>query len=206
MSLPLRSRRLARPAASSGITALVFAVAAWSSAVAAEPAVTLASGPRGAGLGIILGEPTGLSLAWRRDGPGGFDGAVAWSVPESKVHLHADYLHELVSFRDPAAPVVEFPVSVGIGPRLRLGSGTSSKASVIGLRVPVCLGVRATEVPVEGFFELVPVLGLYPSTRMDFDAALGVRVYFESHLERVRPASEPESTWDAIEQEEPTTP
>lgn len=182
-----------------GIAALLLMLSAASPA-AAEPPVTLADGPQGAGVGFILGEPTGLSLSWRGDGPSTFASAVAWSVPDSRLHLHIDYLYELVSFRDPAAPVVEFPVYVGVGPRLHLGDGASSKYSMIGVRVPVGLGVEATDVPVEGFFELVPVLGLYPSTRMDFDAALGVRVYLDSRLQRVD--KEPASTWDRIEQEE----
>jgi len=175
---------------------------------AAEPPISLAEGPTGAGIGFILGEPTGLSVSWRRDGPGTFDGAIAWSVPETRVHLHADYLYELTSFRDPAAPVVEFPIHIGIGPRLRLGDGPSTNSSKIGIRLPVVLGVEATKVPVEGFFELVPVIGLYPSTRPDFDAALGVRVYLNSRLQRVdkSDSSEPASTWDRIEEEQEQAP
>jgi len=183
-----------------------LAISGWCGTAVAEPAVTLAGGPEGAGIGLILGEPTGLSLAYKPGGPSSFDGALAWSVPESKFHLHADYVFELVSFRDPAAPVVEFPVYLGIGPRLHLGGNSSYASSIIGIRVPVGLGVEATEVPVEGFFELVPVLGLYPSTRMDFDAALGVRVYLDSRFEAVRRNKEPESTWDRIEDEEEAEP
>ena len=193
-----------------GVAALMFVASTWGQPAVAEPAITLADDPQGAGIGLILGEPTGLSVSWRRDGPSTFDGALAWSVPESRVHLHADYLHELISFRDPAAPVVEFPVYIGIGPRLHLGDGGGSRSSIIAVRVPVGLGVEAPGIPVEGFFELVPVVGLYPSTRMDFDAALGVRVYLDSRLERVRPQQDDadpgqpaaDSTWDRIEQEE----
>jgi hypothetical protein len=170
----------------------------------AETPISLAEGPQGVGVGIIIGEPTGLSATWRRDGPSTFAGAVAWSVPDSRLHLHVDYLYQIVSFRDPAAPVVEFPVYVGVGPRLHLGDGVSSRYSMLGVRVPVGLGVQASAVPVEGFFELAPVLGLYPSTRMDFDAALGVRVYLTSRLQRVE--REPASTWDRIEEEQPGQP
>ena len=175
---------------------------AWTAPALAEPVVSLGDGPVGLGLGFILGEPTGLSAAWRGDGSASFDAALAWSVPDQRLHLHVDYLYEVVSFRDPAAPSVVFPVYVGVGPRLHLGDGGSSSYSLLGVRVPVGLGIQATEVPVEGFVELAPVLGLYPSTRMDFDAALGVRVYLSSRLQRVDHSSEqPESTWDRIEDE-----
>jgi hypothetical protein len=187
----------------------LLAAALQTSPTAAEPPITLAERAEGSGVGLIIGEPTGLSAAWRRDGPSTFDAALAWSVPEERFHLHLDYLYEVVSFRDPAAPVVEFPVYIGIGPRLHLGGGNRTKASIIGLRVPVGLNIAATDFPVEGFFELVPVLGLYPETRMDFDAALGVRVFFVSRFERVKRGDAPASSWDQIESEEdpaPTTP
>ncbi len=170
------------------VAALCAGLTAWSVPSQAEPVFSLAGEARGFGAGIILGEPTGISVAYRPSGPSTFDGAIAWSVPEEKLHLHADYTLAIVSFRDPAAPMVEFPVYVGAGPRLHLGSGQqfdTGKSSMVAVRLPVGMGVQGTNVPVEGFLELVPVLGLYPSTRFDLDAALGVRVYLGTRLERV---------------------
>ena len=157
--------------------------------------IGLAHEPKGFGLGIILGEPTGVTAAWRGSGPSTFDLGLAWSVPEEKFHIHADYLFTYLRFRDPNAPVVEFPLYIGVGPRLHLGGAyVGAETSVIGLRAPLGIAVGGTHVPVEGFLELVPVLGLYPSTRMDFDAAVGVRLFLSSRLERVprqEPAPEP---------------
>ncbi|MEE9501339.1 MAG: hypothetical protein V3V48_04650, partial [Candidatus Aminicenantaceae bacterium] len=55
--------------------------------------ITLEAQDRGFGLGIILGEPTGVSFKnWvgRREA---FDVAVAWSFEgEGAIHIHADYL------------------------------------------------------------------------------------------------------------------
>jgi len=174
---------------------LCLLVSAFSASAAAEPIVSLAEDASGIGLGIVLGEPTGLSASFRPAGPSYFDAAVAWSVPEEKLHLHADYLYTIASFRDPAAPVVEFPIYLGLGPRIHLGDGQgfdTGKSSLLALRIPMGLGIRGTQAPVEGFLELVPVLGLYPATRFDFDAALGVRVYLKSRLERTRPPDEQE--------------
>lgn len=141
--------------------------------------VGLSDGPRGVGVGVILGEPTGLSGAWRGQGASTCDIALAWSVPGSSLHLHSDYLYELLSFRDPASPVVDFPVYIGAGARVRIGEGFhNGHANLLGLRFPVGMGVRGGEVPVEGFLELAPVLVLYSDLRLTADAALGVRVFF----------------------------
>lgn len=168
----------------------------WTAPARAAAPIGLAKEPRGFGLGVILGEPTGLCAAWRGSGDSTYDMAVAWSVPDHKVHFHADYLHQLVSFRDPASPAVEFPVYVGVGPRVRLGDEfQDGSSSILALRLPVGLAIQGGKVPVEGFVEAVPVLVLYSDTRLDFDAAIGVRVYFSSRLERVDDSqASPEAT------------
>jgi hypothetical protein len=146
------------------------------------------------GLGLILGEPTGISAAWRGSGASTYDLAVAWSVPESSIHLHADYLREVFSFQDPASPVVDFPIYLGAGPRLRLGDDFhDGHASILGVRFPVGIGVRGGEVPVEGFLEAVPVLVLLSDVRVTFDAALGVRVFFSRKQPVEPPPASPAS-------------
>ncbi|MBT8387347.1 MAG: hypothetical protein KJO12_08030, partial [Ignavibacteria bacterium] len=45
------------------------------------------------GLGIILGEPTGVSFKYWTSSNTAFDGAVAWSfVNGGAFHVHADYI------------------------------------------------------------------------------------------------------------------
>jgi hypothetical protein len=177
-----------RAAARLGLAAMVLACPV--SAVAAP--IGLAREPRGLGLGFILGEPTGLSAAWRGSGASTYAFAVAWSVPEYKVHVNADYLYQLAAFRDPANPVVEFPIYVGLGPRVRVGEGfEDGQSSLLAIRAPVGLRVQSPKVPVEAFLEIAPVFGLYPSTRMDFDAAIGVRLFLALNIERVEPDPEP---------------
>ena len=153
----------------------------------------------GVGVGVILGEPTGFTAAWRPGSQQAADLGVAWSIPEERFHLHADYLFTLVSFADPAAPKVAFPLYVGVGPRLRLGSSETldrlkkqRDSSLLALRIPVGLGIWVADVPVEGFVELVPVVGMLPETRFDFDAALGARVYFKHKQTLDPPAADSE--------------
>jgi hypothetical protein len=153
--------------------------------------VGLSQGTRGVGVGVILGEPTGLSGAWRGRGASAFDGAVAWSFPGSSLQFHADYLHELLTFQDPASPVVDFPVYIGAGMRVRVGEDFhDGHADILGLRAPVVLGVRGGRVPVEGFLEVAPVLVMYSGLHVTADAALGVRLYL-SRREEPAPAATP---------------
>jgi hypothetical protein len=168
-----------RQAVPRGAACMALLLALHAGPAQAAIPVGLSEGPRGVGLGLILGEPTGLSAAWRGSGASTYDFAVAWSVPESSIHFHADYLREVFSFQDPASPVVDFPVYLGVGPRLRLGDDFhDGRANILGVRVPVGIGVRGGEVPVEGFLEAVPVLVLLSDVRVTLDAALGVRVFF----------------------------
>ncbi len=148
---------------------------------AAEPGgIGLGSAPRGFGLGPILGEPTGLGFLWRPSGgTSTFDAAVAWSVPDDRLHIHADWLLTLATYRDPATPSFSIPFYTGVGPRLRMGwkNERGSDAALLGVRIPFGMVILPNSVPVDGFVEIVPVLTLYPETSLDFDAALGARIF-----------------------------
>ena len=132
------------------------------------------------GAGVIIGEPTGLSAIMKTSEPHAFDAALAWSLPDQRLHIHADYLVTLMTYEDWEYPNMRFPISVGVGARLRLGwnDGSNDTSPVFGVRVPFNLALLPRDFPLDVFIELVPVVGLYPATRLDLDAALGVRYYF----------------------------
>ena len=68
--------------------------------------------PAGLAAGLVLGAPTGLSVVWRDDTRDAYTGAVAWSVKEKAIQVHADYQYNLISWDDPNAPDVGFPIYV----------------------------------------------------------------------------------------------
>lgn len=135
-----------------------------------------AGAPQGLGLGLVIGEPTGFTGAWR-GGRHTLDAAAAWSLPDDRLHLHGDYLFVVYTAQDPLVPEVAFPLYVGAGGRVRLG--WSESGSTLGVRVPLGVSVvpRSLDLPLDAFLELAPVVGLLPETTLDFDAAIGVRVY-----------------------------
>jgi hypothetical protein len=140
-----------------------------------EPAGT---GPSEMGLGLILGSPTGVSLGYRPSGQSHIvNVGLAWNFPQQRVHAHVDYLRTVYVLEDPNAPSISFPLNVGVGARFHSWDGSGSKASV-GVRIPLQMTMVPHHQPFDVFLELVPVLLLYPETKMRLDGALGARYFF----------------------------
>jgi hypothetical protein len=137
---------------------------------------TASAAQDGFGLGVILGEPTGVSFKTWIDGKTAIDAAAAWSFSGNNAfQLHADYL--IHPFDMPKPPEVTGKVSFyyGFGVRLKLQESESGKsrdetADLLGIRFPV------------GFSHVLakaPVLNLVPDTDVDLDGAIGARYYFK---------------------------
>jgi len=127
---------------------------------------------RGFGLGIILGEPTGVSGKLWTSGENAFDFAAAWSFQgNGNLLLQADYVWHI--FRLIPVPDGKLPFYVGIGGEIILANDP-----VIGVRVPLGLDYMFSNAPVDIFVELVPILRLAPSTDFDFAGGIGARYWF----------------------------
>ncbi|MCK5051408.1 MAG: hypothetical protein KAS53_06710 [Candidatus Cloacimonetes bacterium] len=126
----------------------------------------------GLGAGIIVGEPTGISLKYWTGNLTAFDGAIAWSFgKEDALHLHADML-----MHNPDLIAVtqgSLPVYYGLGVRIKL-----EDKSKLGVRIPVGMAYQFVEAPFDIFLEIVPLLDLVPATDFGLNAAIGVRYFF----------------------------
>jgi hypothetical protein len=120
-------------------------------------------------LGIILGEPTGLSLKFWQSSTSAIDAAVAWSFGDNEsVHLHADYLrHNWLDVDDGSLALY-----YGLGARALL-----SDNSRFGARIPVGLQYILPNTRLSLFFEVAPTLNLIPSTSFGVNGGLGIRVF-----------------------------
>ena len=126
----------------------------------------------GFGLGIIIGEPTGISVKQWTRGRTAIDGAIAWSFEkESALHLHGDLLYH--SFTPPKIDHGKFAWYYGIGGRVKFEDD-----SKIGVRVPLGMDYFFGTAPLDLFFEIVPILDLAPSTDFSLNAAIGIRYFF----------------------------
>jgi hypothetical protein len=127
---------------------------------------------RGFGLGIILGEPTGVSGKLWTSGTNAFDFGAAWSFSgDGNLLLQADYVWHI--FRLIPVPEGKLPFYVGVGGRV-----VFSDNAKIGVRVPLGLDYMFSNAPVDIFVELVPILNLAPSTDFDFNGGIGARYWF----------------------------
>lgn len=136
-------------------------------------AVMSAQQPEGPGFGIIVGEPTGISIKYKNFPVLGF----AWSI-DNHFHMHCDYWAHL-------APIDKsLSWYAGAGGKFRVfnndsrdrGKKDNSRVG-IGIRVPFGLQYLINS-NIELFAEVVPGISLIPSTDFDLDAGIGARYYF----------------------------
>jgi len=132
-----------------------------------------------AALGVILGEPTGLSGKLWLDRTDAIDAAAAWSFGNHEAfQLHADYLihrYDVFEGIDPAYG--KLPLYFGIGGRFKSHGGRDDRA-IAGVRVPVGVTYLFARVPFDVFGEVVPTLDVAPETEVRLNVAIGGRFYF----------------------------
>ncbi len=123
------------------------------------------------GAGIIIGEPTGISLKYLD-----FASGIAWSL-QNHLHIHLDYWIYSATIKNP----VDWFIGAGVKFRYMTNDSKdrnkNDNAFGFGFRIPV--GVQWFVIPkVEIFAELVPGISLFPGTDFDIDGGIGARYYF----------------------------
>ena len=134
------------------------------------------------GLGVILGEPTGLSVKYWLDDKQAIDGGATWSFWDGDgFQLHADYLWHGFEFLSPLVVSGKLPVYAGVGARLKFrddnGKHDDGGDTVFGLRVPLGVSYLFDGKPFDIFAEIAPTLDLTPDVELNFAIAVGVRFY-----------------------------
>ncbi|MCU7495617.1 MAG: hypothetical protein HF314_02365 [Ignavibacteria bacterium] len=149
---------------------------------------SMAQGPEGKnfGFGIILGEPTGLTLKYWFNRQNALTGSIGGSYFGSP-RINVDYLWHIDAFRSRNATLY-----AGLGGALGFGSGgdgfwykdekdrffyrTTNEAG-LGVRGTFGLNVIPDRVPLETFLEIGALVGLVPSSGAAIDLAIGLRFY-----------------------------
>ena len=137
------------------------------------------------GLGIILGEPTGVSAKLWLSRRSAVDGAIAWSfVDTDHLHLHGDYLWHNYDIIGINVEKGKLPLYYGIGARIRFESRpghiahSTEDKSRFGVRGVFGIDYIFATAPFDLFFEIAPIMDLVPSSDFSLSAALGFRYFF----------------------------
>ncbi len=130
------------------------------------------------GLGVVVGEPTGIAWKYWLDGTNALDGS-AGVAPSDQLRFQVDYLWHSHPFNEKA-------LALHYGPGLTFGFGQSHYSSNyfgdngsggFGVRGVIGVTYLIKNTPLDAFFELAPVLILAPSTGSGIDVGLGLRAY-----------------------------
>jgi len=127
---------------------------------------------KGFGLGVMIGEPTGISgKAWISQSRA-IDAGMAWSFRrKGRFHLHVDHIWH---FPQNLRSAERFVLYAGIGGRLAAGRGDG----VFGLRIPLGVLWWPRGAPLDVFLELAPIVDLIQETELSANGGIGVRFFF----------------------------
>jgi len=126
----------------------------------------------GLGLGIMLGEPSGLSAKYWMGEKNAIAGGLAWSLGNSDsnggyLHLHGDYLihnNNLININGTTLPFY-YGIGAGIG---------LANDFYLGARIPVGVEYWFAGKKFDAFCELVPTIGLLPGFGIGVNGAIGL--------------------------------
>lgn len=151
---------------------------------ALNPASATEVGSRQFGLGVILGDPTGLSAKLYLGGPtNAVDFALAFDTysdngnTNGDMYFHATYLIHPSVLAKPDG--FEMPWHVGVGGYVMSDEfQNSNDRDSLGVRVPVGLDFNLDAIPLQFFGDIALRVNLFADTYIDFDLGIGARYYF----------------------------
>jgi len=141
------------------------------------------------GIGIMVGEPTGITPKLWLSNNNALAAGVAWSYrgssgSRSRMHLHLDYQIHNFDLINVERGTMSF--YYGFGGRFLIRDDRYHRHhdnhrrydDRFGIRVPLGLNYLFANDPIELFMEVAPILDLVPSTYFSVNGAIGIRYYF----------------------------
>lgn len=126
------------------------------------------------GVGVIAGEPTGLTFKLMLNDNNAVDFGGGWETSgDDEIYLYADYLYHINDLI--TVPKGRLPLYFGGGLRF---IDRENKHDKFGVRIPVGVEYLFEGVALGAFAELVPVLNLNPDTDFDLEGGIGIRFFF----------------------------
>lgn len=145
------------------------------------------------GLGLEIGEPTGLNGKYFLSDSGALDFGVGWIYRhyyyDDGLHLYLDYLWHPTSLA--SSPSFELPLYIGLGLRYwdfeYCDGPFCYDGSAIGIRVPIGISIDFNTAPLDIFIQVVPVIDFLTDdyydryddrTHFGIDLSAGLRYWF----------------------------
>ncbi|MGZ3698455.1 MAG: BAPKO_0422 family outer member beta-barrel protein [Bdellovibrionota bacterium] len=164
---------------------LWFALAAAAVAAPAQAATGLNHTGEN-GLGVVLGEPTGITGKFWLASNHAIDAGLAYAF-ESYFIVYADYLFNfggMIHAKHSKFPK-ELEPYVGVGPVLFISTSSgaprvygNAASAGLGVRIPLGLEYFIPKTTLGLFAEIVPGIGLIPATYGILEGGIGIRYYF----------------------------
>lgn len=129
---------------------------------------------KGFGIGVMLGQPTGISAKLWISKTSAIDGGAAWNFKDEAMQVHADYIKHLNIF-----PLVtgKLPVYAGIGVTANVNKKGDEES--YGIRVPLGITYFLPTASFDVFVEAVPVYVIRPESKVTLNGNVGVRYFFK---------------------------
>lgn len=134
-------------------------------------------GGQGFGIGVVLGEPTGVTLGVGLTGKTSLQAHLAWSLGKDAVRANVDYLYHPVMKPIPDGGF-NLGFYVGAGAVVGVWDDGPVADVALGVRVPIGLQLVPNGAPVDVFAEVAPGVYLLPYTDVLVEGGLGVRYWF----------------------------
>jgi hypothetical protein len=125
------------------------------------------------GLGVSLGNPTGLNGKYWLDGEHAVDGGLGFSFGKhTDVSMHSDYLFhkEGAFFFNDVHPL---DLYYGIGGRMEFADDIE-----LGVRIPLGVAHKIENATADVFGEIAPIIDFITSTGVEIHLLVGARYYF----------------------------
>lgn len=125
------------------------------------------------GLGVSIGNPTGLNGKYWLDNKSAVDAGMAWSFGKnSNFSIHSDYLlhREGALFFNDVHPL---DLYYGIGGRMEFSDDIE-----VGVRIPVGLSNTVEDGRADVFGEIAPIVDFVSKTGLEIHLLIGGRYYF----------------------------
>lgn len=126
------------------------------------------------GIGLFLGQPTGLDLKIPLQRRSALDIVLGVNQFDDP-HLSYGHVQYLATLGVARGRSVNVPFRIGVGVAL---IGVTDDNTVVAARVPLQLGLRFRRSPIEIYGEIAFVVLFDDGTDTDVDGGAGIRVYF----------------------------